>query len=188
MGETGRSLNVRLKEHRRSVSNNDARSVVARHCWDNNHTMNYNDCKIVHNSNDFGERRLIEGVLIDTCNTLDGNKSFSKLDHTNRKRILYENKLLHILDTGPPLSIFSDNRNPLSADHPAHSSSITTADQLNVNHINGTANSSLDLTVPASQNPGGRTNCYDTTSNALQPIYIRRSTRIANLSSHRNSS
>ena len=70
IGKTGRSLDIGLEEHQTSVFVNDPRGVVDRYCRDNDHGMNYSDCKVVHESNYFRERILIEGIIIDTCSTL----------------------------------------------------------------------------------------------------------------------
>ena len=60
--------------------------------------LNYLDkSKIVYKSNNVKIRRLIEGALIDSIPTIDGNKSFSKVDPINLKTIIKEARLTDII-------------------------------------------------------------------------------------------
>ena len=98
VGETGRNLETRKKEHGRDIRNWNVNSAIANHCWsEGDHSMNFNNSKIVYKSNNVKIRRLIEGALIDSIPTIDGNKSFSKVDSINLKTIVKEARLTNLI-------------------------------------------------------------------------------------------
>ena len=73
-------------------------SVITNHCWkEGDHKMDFENSKIVYKSNIVKIRRLIEGVLIDSIPTIEGNKSFSKADSINLKTIVNEAKLADLI-------------------------------------------------------------------------------------------
>ena len=47
IGETSRYLEMRLKEHKYMVKNNDTKNGVAVHAWDNDHHVKWDDVKVV---------------------------------------------------------------------------------------------------------------------------------------------
>ena len=47
VGETGRSLEMRLKEHKYAVKNNDTNNGIAVHAWDNGHHVDWDAAKVV---------------------------------------------------------------------------------------------------------------------------------------------
>lgn len=49
IGQTGRSLQNRIKEHRNSILSNNRNTGFAEHCIDNNHFFNNGDVKLLHN-------------------------------------------------------------------------------------------------------------------------------------------
>ena len=93
VGETGRLLSTRLEEHRKAVSDNDRNSAIAKHCWEVNHRMNFKDSRLVYKNSNIKQRRVVEGVLIDSIPTLPGNKSFSSLDRLNGSLVIRESNL-----------------------------------------------------------------------------------------------
>ena len=52
--------------------------------------MDFDNSRIIYRSNNVKIRRLIEGALIDSIPTIEGNKSFSKVDPFNLKSIVKE--------------------------------------------------------------------------------------------------
>ena len=76
VGETGRELEVRLGEHKGAVNKNVTGSAVAKHCWEKDHRMDFNNSKIVYRSNNVSLRRVVEGALIRGIKMIDGNKAF----------------------------------------------------------------------------------------------------------------
>ena len=98
VGETGRNLETRKKEHARDIRNWNVNSAIANHCWsEGEHRMNLNNSKIIYKSNNVKVRRLIEGVMIDSIPTIEGNKSFSKVDPINLKIIIREAGLIELV-------------------------------------------------------------------------------------------
>ena len=98
VGETGRNLGTRKKEHARDIRNWNVNSAIANHSWkEGDHKMDLENSKIVYKSNNVKIRRLIEGVLIDSIPTIEGNKSFSKVDSINLKSIVNESKLADLI-------------------------------------------------------------------------------------------
>ena len=93
VGESGRELSTRLGEHRKAVSVNEDNSAIARHCWDLDHRMNFEGSKIVYRNSNIKQRRVVEGVLINSIPTVIGNKSFNKLDRLNAKQVIRESNL-----------------------------------------------------------------------------------------------
>ena len=111
VGETGRNLETRNKEHARDIRNYNVNSAIATHCWNNReHSMDFKNSKLVYISNNVKIRRLIEGALIDCIPTIEGNKSFSKVDPINLKKIIFEAKLVDtIKQKNPQTEPQSDN-------------------------------------------------------------------------------
>ena len=98
VGETGRNLEIKKKEHARDIRNWNVNSAIANHCWkEGDHKMDFKNSKIVYKSNNVKIRRLIEGVLIDSIPTIEGNKSFSKVDSINLKTIVNEARLVDFI-------------------------------------------------------------------------------------------
>ena len=79
-GETGRGLNIRLKEHQRSYELMANNNVLVRHSFDEDHMINWEGTKLLFKSRDIGDRRVVEGALIHYANSMEGNKSFTQED------------------------------------------------------------------------------------------------------------
>ena len=90
IGETGRELAVRLKEHKGAVSRNQTGSAVAKHCWEKEHRMDFNNSRIVYKSNNVSYRRVVEGAIIREVKVVEGNKAFTSEDPFSRRLILRE--------------------------------------------------------------------------------------------------
>ena len=61
IGQSGRSLVCRIKEHRRAVQNGDVNSsAVAEHAWQRNHYFDWEAAGVIHSSSDWFLRCLIE--------------------------------------------------------------------------------------------------------------------------------
>ena len=59
IGETGRTFNTRRKEHKRNVQHNKIGSNIANHAWTNNHSIDFNNGKIIDKGN-YRHRRTLE--------------------------------------------------------------------------------------------------------------------------------
>ena len=79
-GETGRDLKIRIQEHKKVVKEMAQNSAIAKHCCENKHRMNWETSKILHKSGQVDQRRVVKGALINTCNSIDGNKLFTQED------------------------------------------------------------------------------------------------------------
>ncbi len=69
IGETGRDLSVRLKEHKDSTRlGHIDKSAIANHAWeyisDSNHKIQWEDAKIIVSEGRYTQRKLMEAVLI----------------------------------------------------------------------------------------------------------------------------
>jgi len=60
VGESGRSLDERVSEHKRSVKNCCTNSEVAKHCWENKHRMDWSSASILDRERGFGKRLFKE--------------------------------------------------------------------------------------------------------------------------------
>ena len=79
-GETGRSLKVRIGEHKRACRLGSENNMIAKHSWDNDHRINWEESKIIYKESNIGKRRVVEGALIGLCNTFKNNKAFTQED------------------------------------------------------------------------------------------------------------
>ena len=57
------------------------------------HKMDWDSLKLIHHNNNVGRRTVVEGALIDICNSLPGNKSFTKEDKDTNKIICQSLKI-----------------------------------------------------------------------------------------------
>ena len=135
VGETGRGLEVRLREHRGAVNRNSSGSAIAKHCWEKDHRMDFSNSKIVFKNNSVSHRRVVEGALIREIRVVDGNKSFTTEDPLSRRLILREARVktdqlgistsahqIEINTNNPDEGINSNQQNPHQANlHPSNS-------------------------------------------------------------------
>ena len=60
-GTTKRPLNTRIQEHKKDVYNPPKkRTALTRHAWHQHHTFNFNNIKIVHRSDHYKKRMILE--------------------------------------------------------------------------------------------------------------------------------
>ena len=72
IGETGRELKVRIREHISNVRNNISNSQIAQHTHEHNHTMNWNNTSILSQHKHNRSRRILEAChTLTTQNTLN---------------------------------------------------------------------------------------------------------------------
>ena len=80
IGETGRSLDVRLKEHKRSVKNCNTNNANFVHAYDNDHHINWESSKMILKCNNSKKRKILESVCIQNNNNFNLNLGMFKLD------------------------------------------------------------------------------------------------------------
>ena len=66
VGQTGRRLNVRIKEHAKKYDMQDDNSSLYIHKIDNNHTINFSNIKILDTESNRGKRLFSEALFIHT--------------------------------------------------------------------------------------------------------------------------
>ena len=64
IGETGRSLADRIKEHKYDLRNNNLNNAMFVHSLDNGHSFNFNNAKIIIPCNDTQTRKVTESSFI----------------------------------------------------------------------------------------------------------------------------
>ena len=82
LGETGRDLNVRVKEHKRDVINAKPFSGVSDHSHKEGHTFDFDNSCIVYVCNNLSKRRIVESALIknNKSNYTNLNEGFISFD------------------------------------------------------------------------------------------------------------
>ena len=72
VGETGRSFETRKKEHIRSVKNCKKGSNIAKHAWDLNHRIDFNNGKVIDSGN-YRTRKTLESWHTAVITNSDNN-------------------------------------------------------------------------------------------------------------------
>lgn len=90
IGQTGKELNVRLKQHKYSVRSGQMSNALFVHLRDFNHCINWEEAKVIVKSNSYLNRNIIESSLIkDTfVNNLNLSHGLYKLDNFIIKKIV----------------------------------------------------------------------------------------------------
>ena len=64
IGERGRSLETRKKEHMRNVRKCKVGSNIAKHAWDNDHAIDFANCKVIDREIFVTEEHWNHGILL----------------------------------------------------------------------------------------------------------------------------
>ena len=64
IGETGRSLTTRIREHKNDFVKHNLNNAMYVHAINNDHSFNLNDSKLVASVNDYHARKTLESSLI----------------------------------------------------------------------------------------------------------------------------
>jgi hypothetical protein len=64
IGQTGRELDIRIKEHKKAVREADGRNAIFEHVKSHQHNINWNAAKIIINCNNYYKRNFIESAII----------------------------------------------------------------------------------------------------------------------------
>ena len=64
IGETGRTLKVRMAEHKRAVKSKDPLNGIAVHVQKTAHNINWQEARILARENNWGRRRVLEALEI----------------------------------------------------------------------------------------------------------------------------
>ena len=72
IGETGRNLSLRLKEHKTNCEKTKLeKSAVAKHSWTNDHRIKWNEASILVTENHKFSHKMRESIEIEKHNTID---------------------------------------------------------------------------------------------------------------------
>ena len=72
IGETGRNLSLRLKEHKTNCEKAELeKSVVAKHSWTNDHRIEWNEASILATESHKFSRKMRESIEIEKHSTID---------------------------------------------------------------------------------------------------------------------
>ena len=64
IGETGRSISTRVKEHKYAVSTLNVNNGLANYVLNSNHSINFNDSTLMYHCKDFKVRHVVESAFI----------------------------------------------------------------------------------------------------------------------------
>ena len=72
IGETGRNLSLRLKEHKTNCEKAELeKSAVAKHSWTNDHPIKWNEASILATESHKFSRKMRESIEIEKHSTID---------------------------------------------------------------------------------------------------------------------
>ena len=95
-GESGRSWEVRLTEHKRDVKNYDTSNATFNHIIDNDHRINWNGAKLLYKANNYYIRRVVESSLINNYPNFNLSQGHFKFHKALQNCILKATGLLDI--------------------------------------------------------------------------------------------
>ena len=110
IGETGRSLNTRMNEHKNDVKNNKASSGIAQHVNLTNHEFDFDNVSLITPNSNISKRHVIESSLIikNKSNCVNLNNGFVVLDN------FASNLVCNYLNLNDVRNCCSDNNNNLN--------------------------------------------------------------------------
>ena len=89
IGETGRSLKIRLREHNYHVAKgNEDKSGVAKHVGQTLHPAAWADAEMLFKASDWYERCIVENVVISETSNYNKKDGLKVIDRATRKHIL----------------------------------------------------------------------------------------------------
>ena len=109
LGQTGRDLNTRLIEHKRSIRYAQESSAVFHHVKNFNHTFEWDKASLVFKSNCSYRRKIVESALIEECPNINISKGQWSPDIISRVAV---SKLVRRLQPSPPPASTSPSQPP----------------------------------------------------------------------------
>ena len=90
VGQTGKALQTRIKQHRYSIRTADQCNSLFVHLNSNNHCINFDDAKVLRYAKDFNDRHIIESTIISATfnNNINITPGFYSLDSYIKNSIL----------------------------------------------------------------------------------------------------
>ena len=80
IGESGRFIDKRKKEHITACKFGNSYNAVAKHTWENDHKIDFKNTKLIYKCQNRSARRVVEGALISLNDTFENNKGLTKDD------------------------------------------------------------------------------------------------------------
>ena len=87
-GETGRSLNIRINEHKNEIRKGNDLNALFHHMESTNHAIDFQKKELLFCSEDYIERRIVESCLIDSRSNFNISSGHFKINKFLNKVIL----------------------------------------------------------------------------------------------------
>jgi hypothetical protein len=81
IGQSGRNIKTRIKEHKKSILNNIRSTGMSTHCIENNHFIDLNDVQLLHSETKSKKLNLLEQLEIKK--SMQNNTVINTNDHQN---------------------------------------------------------------------------------------------------------
>ena len=81
IGQTGKSLSYRVKQHKYACRTLNFQNSIAKHSFDNDHRINWNESSVLKYCKDFVKRNIIESIYIANKNNFNNSLGMFKLDN-----------------------------------------------------------------------------------------------------------
>ena len=80
IGETGRDLDTRIKEHKYACKVGNNNNAIFVHSYNNNHVIDWTSSQMLYNCSNFKKRRIVESVCIDKYENFNLSEGTFRLD------------------------------------------------------------------------------------------------------------
>ena len=94
IGQTGRSLQIRLREHQSYVRRRMHEKAVFKHMFDTNHALDWGNSKFIYRSSNEKQRLVVESTLIQHLPNFNLMQGTSSVNASTRELILKCNKFI----------------------------------------------------------------------------------------------
>ena len=91
VGETGRSFQVRLREHRDDIRLGRERNAIFKHVSNTNHHIDWTSAKTLYHHSSKFERLVVESSLIKTLPNFNNMASTLAVDYLSKELVLRNN-------------------------------------------------------------------------------------------------
>ena len=92
-GESSRALDVRIKEHKRSIRRGESTNALFNHIHTKNHTPDFKNARMIKYIHDQRKRRIIEASVIQATKSMKQRPGFYMLSPQITNQIREENKI-----------------------------------------------------------------------------------------------
>ena len=93
VGQSGKTLNERCKQHRYNVNTANQSNALFIHKRDNNHFIDWNGARIIYKTSSLIERLIVENILIQKCLTMNLNEGMYRLDDFITSKLIDDLKI-----------------------------------------------------------------------------------------------